>query len=101
MQKFSFLTTFYIAYWKAYKCELYVFGYHIYHKISKTVPADILECNKATKQNTDILLLGKRMEKSFDSFDISEESIVYCFLFVQREGCMYLLQSYWKKKILD
>ena len=101
MQKFSFLTTFYMANWKAYECELYVFGYHIYPKISKAVAAEILERNKTTKQNTDILLVGKRMEKSFDSFDISEESIIYCLLFVQREGCMYLLQSYWKKKILD
>ena len=101
MQKFSFLTTFYMANWKAYECELYVFGCHIYSKISKAVPAEFLECNRATKQNTDILLLGKRMEESFDSFDISEESIIYYLLFVQREGCMYLLQSYWKKNILD
>ena len=90
VQKFSFLTTFYMAYWKVYECELYVFGDHIYPKISKAVVAEFFECNRTTKQNADILLLGKRMKKSFDSFDISEESIIYCLLFVQREGCMYL-----------
>ena len=40
------------------------------------------------------------MEESFHSFDISEESIIYCLLFVPREGCMHLLQSCWRSRYL-